>query len=76
MKKYKQDNLTIHNADCMEVMSKYENFKYKNFAAGTSATSPLIKAHPKIGRNDPCLCNSKLKYKNCCLRHSSYIVDK
>jgi site-specific DNA-methyltransferase (adenine-specific) len=22
---YKQDNLTIHNADCMEVMSKYED---------------------------------------------------
>ena len=25
MKKYKQDNLTIHNADCMEVMSQYED---------------------------------------------------
>ena len=25
MKTHKQDNLTIHNADCMEVMSQYED---------------------------------------------------
>ena len=25
MKEYKQDNLTIYNADCMEIMSRYED---------------------------------------------------
>jgi uncharacterized protein YecA (UPF0149 family) len=26
-----------------------------------------IRAEPKIGRNDPCLCGSGKKYKKCCL---------
>jgi len=25
MKTYKQDNMTIHNADCMEIMAGYED---------------------------------------------------
>ena len=25
------------------------------------------RAHPKIGRNDPCPCGSGKKYKNCCM---------
>ncbi len=29
--------------------------------------SPLQKAGPKIGRNDPCPCGSGKKYKKCCL---------
>lgn len=29
--------------------------------------SPLLKAGPKIGRNDPCPCGSGKKYKKCCL---------
>ena len=24
----------------------------------------------KVGRNDPCICLSGLKYKNCCLKHN------
>ena len=27
---------------------------------------PLVNAGPKIGRNDPCPCGSKKKYKKCC----------
>jgi len=27
-----------------------------------------VKARPKVGRNDPCLCGSGRKYKQCCLR--------
>ncbi len=26
-----------------------------------------VKAHPKVGRNDPCPCGSGRKYKKCCL---------
>lgn len=28
--------------------------------------SPIIRATPKIGRNDPCPCDSGRKYKKCC----------
>ena len=26
---------------------------------------PLVRTYPKVGRNDPCPCNSGLKYKKC-----------
>ncbi len=28
--------------------------------------SPVIHTQPKIGRNDPCPCQSGKKYKQCC----------
>ena len=28
--------------------------------------TPVINTHPKIGRNDPCPCNSGRKFKKCC----------
>ena len=31
------------------------------------APSTVVKAKPKIGRNDPCHCGSGRKYKKCCL---------
>ena len=31
------------------------------------APRPLPKAHPRIGRNDPCPCGSGRKYKKCCM---------
>ncbi|USE37575.1 DUF1186 domain-containing protein [Endozoicomonas sp. SCSIO W0465] len=27
---------------------------------------PLVRQHPKVGRNDPCPCGSGRKYKKCC----------
>ena len=27
---------------------------------------PMVRDTPKIGRNDPCPCGSKKKYKKCC----------
>jgi len=27
---------------------------------------PITRNTPKIGRNDPCVCGSDLKYKKCC----------
>lgn len=38
---------------------------YYNDDAFLSET--FIRAEPKIGRNDPCLCGSGKKYKKCCL---------
>ncbi len=31
--------------------------------------TPYVRPTPKIGRNEPCPCNSGRKYKNCCLRN-------
>jgi len=31
---------------------------------------PFVRSAPKVGRNDPCPCGSKRKYKNCCGRLS------
>ena len=27
---------------------------------------PIIRTHRKMGRNEPCRCGSKIKYKHCC----------
>lgn len=32
-----------------------------------SGPAPFKSAQPKVGRNDPCLCGSGKKYKQCCL---------
>ncbi len=29
-------------------------------------TTPIVNNGPKVGRNDPCICGSGKKYKNCC----------
>jgi uncharacterized protein len=28
---------------------------------------PQVRSEPKVGRNDPCLCGSGIKYKKCCM---------
>lgn len=30
------------------------------------ALKPILRAAPKVGRNDPCICGSEKKYKKCC----------
>ena len=30
------------------------------------ALKPIMRAAPKVGRNDPCICGSEKKYKKCC----------
>ncbi|MBJ78879.1 MAG: YchJ family metal-binding protein [Nitrospinaceae bacterium] len=32
----------------------------------TSLSKPFTRDQPKVGRNDPCSCGSKKKYKKCC----------
>jgi len=27
---------------------------------------PYVRAEPKVGRNDPCVCGSGKKFKKCC----------
>jgi uncharacterized protein YecA (UPF0149 family) len=30
------------------------------------AQMPVVRLQPKVGRNDPCPCGSKQKFKKCC----------
>lgn len=39
-------------------------------AAGAEAV-PFVRTAPKVGRNDPCPCGSRKKYKKCCLGNGS-----
>ena len=34
----------------------------------TGDNAPYRRNHPKVGRNDPCICGSGKKYKQCCGR--------
>ena len=34
------------------------------------AVDPIRNRGPKVGRNDPCPCGSKKKYKKCCGRNA------
>lgn len=47
------------------------DFKYRKPEITTSYSHtpvfPYIRNSPKMGRNDPCSCNSGKKYKKCCL---------
>lgn len=33
---------------------------------------PYVRAHPKVGRNDPCPCGSGRKFKKCCMNKGIY----
>jgi preprotein translocase subunit SecA len=35
---------------------------------GEAPVKPIVRNHPKVGRNDPCPCGSGKKYKKCCGR--------
>ena len=35
---------------------------------GDTKLDPIRRRGPRVGRNDPCPCNSGKKYKNCCMR--------
>jgi SEC-C motif-containing protein len=45
-------------------------FKKENgvwfFTAGKTMSKPAVRAAPKTGRNDPCICGSGRKFKKCC----------
>ena len=35
----------------------------------TPSDGPYLRSNPKVGRNEPCPCGSKRKYKQCCLQN-------
>lgn len=44
----------------------HEEGKGHEHHAQAKAQKPVLRAEPKIGRNDPCKCGSGKKYKKCC----------
>ncbi len=50
------------------IKQHYQQIKSHQFQTTTEAKAPIsIKTGKKIGRNDPCPCNSGKKAKKCCL---------
>jgi hypothetical protein len=42
--------------------------RYGPGAEPTAKPDPVVRAEPRIGRNDPCGCGSGKKHKHCCLK--------
>jgi len=58
--------LLIHNP--YNIFQEVEDFKYSHLTKKErEADIQPVRTEPKIGRNEPCPCNSGKKYKNCCL---------
>ena len=36
------------------------------YVDGKVHNTPVVRSHPKVGRNDPCPCGSGKKFKQCC----------
>jgi preprotein translocase subunit SecA len=62
-----------------EDLAKLSDVRYQHADANTELADPVseqdaevkvvsapIRSGPKVGRNDPCICGSGKKYKNCC----------
>lgn len=45
----------------------HRHFAPARQAAALAASTPVKRAGPKVGRNDPCPCGSGKKYKQCCV---------
>lgn len=61
-----EDNTT--KADplvCIAVQHELDHFSGKLITDNVVRRAPLIRS-PKVGRNEPCPCGSKKKYKKCC----------
>jgi uncharacterized protein len=56
---------------CRPFLSELSRLRNQESLQGSGpprpAPRPLPKAHPGIGRNDPCPCGSGKKYKKCCM---------
>ena len=49
-------------------MAERQQAAIENSAQGDLKMEPIRNRSSKVGRNDPCPCNSGKKYKNCCMR--------
>ncbi|MEP4889707.1 MAG: SEC-C metal-binding domain-containing protein [Aliiglaciecola sp.] len=45
---------------------KVEDSCCSNTSCCPPAQGTIKREHPKVGRNDPCICGSEKKFKKCC----------
>jgi len=51
-----------------QMIKDYDEFRYSHLTKKErEADIQPVRTEPKIGRNEPCPCNSGKKYKNCCI---------
>ena len=61
-----QDTTDIHGVTMREFFDESEAAE-KHEKAARSPETKQIRQVLRIGRNDPCPCNSGLKFKKCCI---------
>ena len=59
-------NMSESSNNLSEISLKSEGSSCTNTSCCPPPPSPLTRATPKIGRNDPCICGNGRKYKKCC----------
>ncbi|MDQ6962538.1 MAG: SEC-C metal-binding domain-containing protein [Mariprofundaceae bacterium] len=59
----------IENVEINFGIREERSTPYREFPQVPSINQPIIREAEKIGRNDPCPCESGKKYKKCCLRN-------
>ena len=62
---YERDRLKDVHHEKARFIKKNEKWLYKD---GTLVQKTIVRAGPKVGRNDPCHCGSGKKFKQCCGR--------
>jgi len=61
--RYEQAGLRDEHREVANFVKKDGKWLYDE---GKVATATVVRAEPKVGRNDPCPCGSGKKYKKCC----------
>ncbi len=63
----RQETTTITDASLEDTAINLVDGNYSQKEGGMNKT--VVNTQPKVGRNDPCTCGSRKKYKNCCGRN-------
>ncbi len=69
-----QDHGHVHGPDCGHDHDHGHHLGHDGHVHGPHCAhghhhpqAPVVRAGPKVGRNDPCPCGSGKKHKKCCL---------
>lgn len=66
-KKMKADGVNLKNPLAIKKWLKQNEQKLKEENQAGGAVEQVKREEPKVGRNEPCVCGSGRKYKNCCM---------
>lgn len=60
----------LANSGLLSAPAQPEVFLYRKCPGSIydrERVAPMVRQFPKLGRNNPCPCNSGRKYKHCCI---------